>query len=163
MDYTQVFTAIMSAATAISVAALGVYQTKKTKETEAYKKLKDNLEKERAEKIAEKEEAEEARLQSIEELMKDMQCEISELKNDMKTLSEITLKNIEDQLSHMHTLQTDNFSYMRSLSGIVLTIGEGLNDSSAVDNASKDQIEKSIEDHKKMEIEIQKNLLNIIV
>ena len=155
MDYTTIFTCIMTSITTLSVAFLGYFQSKKAKENEEYKKLREQLEEERNKKAQEKEEKEEARLQELERI-------VQSLNDCVEQLTKCQIKEMYEQLEHLHTFQTDNFSYMQSLSNVVTTIGESLHDSGTIDVKSKEKITKSIESHRKTEQEIHKKLYNIV-
>lgn len=162
MDYTTIFTCIMTSITTLSVAFLGYFQSKKAKENEEYKKLREQLEEERNKKAQEKEEKEEARLQELEGIVQSLNDDVSELTDCVEQLTKCQIKEMYEQLEHLHTFQTDNFSYMQSLSNVVTTIGESLHDSGTIDVKSKEKITKSIESHRKTEQEIHKKLYNIV-
>ena len=151
MDYTTIFTCIMTSITTLSVAFLGYFQSKKAKENEEYKKLREQLEEERNKKAQEKEEKEEARLQEFERIVQSLNDDVSELTDCVEQLTKCQIKEMYEQLEHLHTFQTDNFSYMQSLSNVVTTIGESLHDSGTIDVKSKEKITKSIESHRKTE------------
>ena len=140
MDYTTIFTCIMTSITTLSVAFLGYFQSKKAKENEEYKKLREQLEEERNKKAQEKEEKEEARLQELERIVQSLNDDVSELTDCVEQLTKCQIKEMYEQLEHLHTFQTDNFSYMQSLSNVVTTIGESLHDSGTIDVKSKEKI-----------------------
>lgn len=162
MDWTTIFTCIMSSITTIAVAVLGLSQSKQAKQTAEYKKLSDQLEAEKQAKLEAKAQEDAKRLESIEKSLKDMKSDVEGLKSDMSRLTSDDLKRISDQLSHLHTFQTDNFEYMQSLSNVVLTIGEALNDADGIRVTDKEKIAKNIEEHKKVENKIHTRLYSII-
>ena len=162
MDYTTIFTCIMTSITTFSVAFLGYYQSKKTKENEKYRKLCAQLDEEKSRKAQEKEAKEEARLRELEKIVQSLNDDVTELTDCVEQLTNIQIKEMHEQLDHLHTFQTDNFSYMQSLSNVVTTIGESLHDSGTIDLNSKEKITKSIETHRKTEQEIHKKLYNIV-
>lgn len=166
MDYTTILTCIMSSITTFAVAFLGYFQSKKVKEDDEYKKLRDQLEEERNIKTQEKEEQEEKRFHELEKIVESLSNDVVNLTDCVDRISETQVKDISDinnQLKNLHTIQTDNFSYMQSLSNVVTTIGELLHNTDEFDLNSKDKIAQSIENHRKTEQEIHKKLYNIVV
>ena len=122
MDYTTIFTCIMTSITTLSVAFLGYFQSKKAKENEEYKKLREQLEEERNKKAQEKEEKEEARLQELERIVQSLNDDVSELTDCVEQLTKCQIKKMYEQMEHLHTFQTDNYTYMQSLSKLETTI-----------------------------------------
>ena len=162
MDWTTIVTCILTSITTISVAALGLYQTRKSKETEDYRKLRDSLEKERQEKLKEEKEREEERLDAIEKSLKEMRTDVESLKDDMDTLKTTNITGIKTQLEHLHLIQTSNFSYIESLSNVVVQIGESLDSSNAIDDNNKKSMTEQITNHKAIESRIHQQLLQVI-
>lgn len=162
MDWTTLITCIMTSLTTISVAVLGLAQSKRAKETAEYKKLREQLESERQQKQESKEQEDAKRLEAIEKSLREMKSDVEGLKSDMHILTNSELANIMQQLSHLHTFQADNFAYMQSLSNVVLAIGESLNESDAVDKEDKEKMNNTIESHRKIEQAIYKKLYSII-
>lgn len=163
MDWTTLFTCVMTSITTIVVAALGLYQSKKTKETEKYRKLREQLDEEKHKELEKEKEEEEKRFQALEESMNSIKKDVRNLKEDMQVISKNNLQNIADQLSRLHTLQVGNLTCIESLSNVVLVIGETLDDSSMVESSDKDRLAKSIEHHHEVEERVRKDLYNIIV
>ena len=162
MDWTTVFTCVMTSATTFAIAVLGFLQTKRSKETERYRKLKDQIEAERQKKIDEEKLKEKERLQALETSVNDMKIEVQALKEDMMELTSKNLTNIQQQLSHLHILQTGNMTYIESLSKVVLAIGETIYDSPSITASDKVKLSEMIKDHRKVESETRNSLYNII-
>jgi len=163
MDWTTLFTCVTSSLTTIVVAALGLYQSKKTKEAEEYRKLREKLDEKKHKELTKEKEEEEKRFQELEASVNAMQKDVRDLKDGMKILTTTNLQNIADQLSRLHTLQVGNLTCVESLSNVVLVIGETLDGSSVVNNSDKDRLSKSIERHHEVEEKVRKDLYNIIV
>lgn len=148
---------LLSAFTTLAVAWMGSQQAKKTKETEAYRKLKD----EKDQLIREKEEEERNKLNTR---LDNMEGHLESLTGEVTTLNgSIDMKKIESQLSQLHVLNEVNFEYVQSLSGVVSAIGESLTSSSLVSDDDKKRVEKKIDDHKEKEGQITSNLYKITV
>ena len=162
MDWTTVFTCVMTSVTTIAIAVLGFFQTKRSKETEKYRKLKDQLEAERQKKVDEEKMKEEKRLQALEASVNDMKTEVQALKEDMLGLTSKNLANIQQQLAHLHVLQTGNMTYIESLSNVVLAIGETIDDSPSITASDKAKLSDMIKDHRKVASETRSGLYNII-
>jgi len=162
MDWTTVFTCVMTSITTFAVAFLGLYQTRKSKEAEDYRKLREELETERQQKLELEKEEEENRLRALEESVNSMKSDVRTLKEDMQLLTNTNLLAIKDQLSHLHTLQAGSLSYMTSLSNVVVMIGEALDDSESINDADRKKITSSIEKHRELESKIHGELYNII-
>lgn len=162
MINTTIITAIMSSITTIVVAMLGVFQARRAKETSEYKKLQDELNAEREKQRKIKEEEDEMRWVNIEKSVEKIQHNVEQLEKDLGNLTDNSLSDIAEQLSHLHLLQTDNFGYIQSLSNVVLTIGETLNDSDVLDDESKSKMMKSISTHRDNEEKLHKKLYTII-
>lgn len=153
----NVFGMLLSAFTTLAVAWMGVQQSKKTKETEEYRKLKD-------EKDALLREKEEESQKQLNERLSNMESHIASLSGEMTALNdEIDMKKIESQLSQLHVLNEVNFEYVQSLSGVVSAIGESLTSSTLVSDDDKEKVEKKIDDHKEKEGKITSNLYKITV
>lgn len=163
MDWTTIITCIMSSITTIAVAFIGIYQKKKAKETEEYRRLKEELYIEKQKQIEQEKEKEEQRLVSLENSIKSVKDDVKSLKDDMKQLTQTNMVHIKDQLSRLHTLQSSNMAYIESLSNVVLGIGEILDDSDTVNESDKKKMTQSINAHKKTETELHNKLYNIII
>lgn len=162
MDWSALLTCLLSSITTIIVAALGLSQSKKTKESEKYRKLREQIETQEKEAAEKKEQENIERLETIEKSISGMKSDIDELKINVRNLTNTDLTQIENQLSNLHTLQADNFSYIQSLSNVVLTMGESLNASDAIDVKDKDKMKEMIDRHRAAEQEISKKLYKII-
>lgn len=155
--FISIFGIVMSAFTSIVVAALGLYQTKKTKETAEYRKLKD----EKEDLIREKEE--ESR-QKLNTRLDNLEQSVTSLTKEVNTLSNgVDMKKIENQLSQLHILNEVNFEYVQSLSGVVSTIGESLSSSPILSEDDKANMENKIDAHKTKESDITSKLYKITV
>ena len=156
MDWTTVITCVMSSITAIVVAAIGLYQKKKAEETVEYRRLREELEKEKQKQLEQEKKEEEQRLTSLEN-------SVNSMKDDMQELTKTNIVHINEQLNHLHVLQSSNMTYIESLSNVVLGIGEILDDSDTVSVNDKKKMAHSIDTHKRTEAELHNKLYNIIV
>lgn len=163
MDWTTVITCVMSSITAIVVAAIGLYQKKKAEETVEYRRLREELEKEKQKQLEQEKKEEEQRLTSLENSVNSMKDDVKSLKDDMQELTKTNIVHINEQLNHLHVLQSSNMTYIESLSNVVLGIGEILDDSDTVSESDKKKMTHSIDTHKRTEAELHNKLYNIIV
>lgn len=163
MDWTTAFTCIMSSLTTIVVAAIGLYQKKKAKETTEYRRLREELEQEKQKQLDQERKKEEQRLASLEESVNSMKDDVKSLKDDMQILTKTNMVHINEQLSHLHVLQSSNMEYIESLSNVVLGIGEILDDSETVSDNDKKKLLHSMDTHKHTQSELHNKLYKIIV
>lgn len=158
MEYfVSILSIVISSLTTIIVAVIGVNQNKRAKESEEFRNL--TLENERIRKEREKEikEEEELRLKGIENM-------IGNLRQDIKDIRKgLNIDELNTQLDHLHTLNTINFEYIQSLSNVVVTVGECISSSEALNETGTAKMESEIDKHKKKEDDINKQLLQLIM
>lgn len=162
MEWTTVFTCIMTSLTTIVVTILGLYQSKKAKETEEYRKLREQLDEEKRKEEERKSKEEEERLLALEKSINSVREDVQVLKEDMGKITGKELSVISEQLNHLHTIQIGSFKCIESLSDVVVTIGTTLDDSSAVDEQDKRRLADAISQHKKVNSLVHNELYNII-
>ena len=160
---TELFSILVNAAVTIFVAILGWQQRAKRKEDEAYRELREKLEKDKEDAIMREKEEEEKRLVSIESSISRLSKDVGELQETVRELSTEQLTDIKNQLKNLHTMESKNFGYIRSLSNVVVTIGEVLNGSTTIESKSKDKLDECIEEHKKKESDIHEALIKLIM
>lgn len=151
------FSTIVTAINPIFIALLGFLQVSKSKKDDKYRKLQ-----------AEKEELEaknkQQRDREATEQMDKLKATIGKLSNEVEQLQDnINIERIERQLSQLHTLNELNFGYIKSLSGVVLSIGEVLSSSDAIKESDKDKLQEEIRVHKAEEKKISEQLYKIIM
>lgn len=158
MEYfVSILSIVISSLTTIIVAVIGVNQNKRAKESEEFRNL--TLENERIRKEREKEikEEEEERLKSIEDM-------IGNLRQDIKGIRQgLNIEALNNQLDHLHTLNTINFEYIQSLSNVVVTVGECISSSEVLNETGTTKMESEIDKHKQKEDDINKQLLQLIM
>lgn len=162
MEWTTIFTCIMTSLTTITVAILGLHQSKKAKETEDYRKIRDQLETEREKESERKSMELEKRFKALEKAVNSVQEDVKDLKEGMKAITDKDLIEISDQLKHLHSLQIGSFKCMESVSDVVIIIGTALDDSTAVSASNKKKLADAIDEHKKSQTLIRSELYNII-
>lgn len=160
---TELIGILVNAVVAIIVAILGRQQWRKNKKDEEYRKLREELEREKEAKVMEEKEESEKRLKNIENNISDLTKEVGELQKTMTALTQDQLEDIQKQLTNLHTMESKNFIYIHSLSTVVVNIGEVLNGSSTIDTKSKDKLEVCIDHHRKKENDIHENLYKLIM
>lgn len=160
---TELVSIFINAAVTVFVAVLGWQQRVKRKDDEAYRELREKLEKEKEDAILKKKEEEEKRLTSIESNISELTKDVGKLQEIVKELTAEQLTDIKNQLKNLHTMESNNFVYIRSLSNVVVTIGEVLNGSSTIESKSKDKLDECIEEHKKKESDIHEILIKLIM
>ena len=160
---TELVSIFINAAVTVFVAVLGWQQRVKRKDDEAYRELREKLEKEKEDAILKKKEEEEKRLTSIESNISELTKDVGKLQEIVKELTAEQLTDIKNQLKNLHTMESNNFVYIRSLSNVVVTIGEVLNGSSTIESKSKDKLDECIEEHKKKESDIHERLIKLIM
>lgn len=160
---TELVSIFVNAAVTVFVAVLGWQQRVKRKDDEAYRELREKLEKEKEDAILKKKEEEEKRLTSIESNISELTKDVGKLQEIVKELTTEQLTDIKNQLKNLHTMESKNFVYIRSLSNVVVTIGEVLNGSSTIESKSKDKLDECIEEHKKKESDIHETLIKLIM
>lgn len=163
MDFTQVFGIVINAIVAIIVAVLSYRQSVKEKNDKEYRELREQLEIEREENLLKEKKEQENRLASIENNVKTLTDDVDKLSKCVETLTNDHIKDITKQLENLHTMESNNFSYIHSLSNVVVNIGETLNDSKIIEGKPKDKLEACIEEHKKIEMDIHNQLYKLII
>lgn len=154
---------LISGIVMIIVAVLGYLQVVKTKKDNEYRKLQEELQKEREEKMLEEKLETEERLKAIEESVKKLSNEVTEVKTTVEKFTTQELKDIRKQLQNLHKVQSENFSYIYSLSDIVVGVGETISDMKSLDPEFRDKLGSAIETHKKKEVEIHERLYKMII
>lgn len=152
-NFLTFFSIIVSAMTSIVVAIIGVYQTKKAKESDNYRKLLDENQKLRDEQEAKKQKENEERLLRIESCIERVSEDLEEVKKKVDT------KHVESQLRQLHTLNEANFEYNQSISNTVITIGEVLSNLDIVDDITEDRLSKDLRAHRAQEDRIVNKIL----
>lgn len=160
---TEVLGTLINGAVAIVVAMLGWQQRVKKKDDENYREIRENLERERQDKLLKEKEAEEKRLKSIESSISNLSNDVGVLQKTVLSLSTEQFDDIKNQLTNLHTMESNNFAYIHSLSSVVVNIGEVLNRSTTIDDKTKDKLDECIEDHKKKETDIHEKLIKLIM
>lgn len=148
---------VMTAITSIGVAWLGMIHNRKEKKDSEYRELQATNEQLKQEKneIEKKQHAE--RLEKIE-------SSLESLSKDVSSITEaLDLNTVEKQLSNLHILTQTNFKYIQSLSNVVITIGEVVDDLESVDDSNRNKLRIQIEDHRKTEDEVNNQLYSIII
>lgn len=163
MEFTQLFGIAIDGLVAIIVAMLGYRQATKEKNDRKYRELREQLEKEREDRALKEKKAQEVRLDSIESNVKTITEDLDNLNTCVKSFLEDQLGDITKQLNNLHTMESNNFSYIHSLSNVVVNIGETLNDSKLLEGKPKDKLETCIEEHKKTEMDIHNQLCKLIM
>lgn len=163
MDYAAIFNTIMASLSTILVAYLGYRQNRKTKEDEEYRRLREQYDEERAEAIKKEKEEEEKRLKKIESNIQDLHDDVEKLHETMNDIVKLDLEEITKQLKNLHTMQTNNFSYIGSLSNVVVNIGESLARSDVLNDTTNDHLSEIIEEHRKIETDIHTQLYKMIL
>lgn len=159
----EVISILVNAVVSVFVAILGYQQRSKRKEDESYRELREKLEKEREEAREREKAEEEERLKAIEE---NIQGLTEDMRGLQKTVNELTTEQLADiriQLKNLHTMESNNFVYSRSLSGIIVNIGEILNSASTLEPKLKERLDECIEEHKKKENDIHEALIKLIM
>lgn len=160
---TEIFGILVNGAVTIVVAILGWQQRAKRKGDEEYREIREKLEKEREDALLKEKEAEEKRLKSIELSISDLSKDVGALQKTVNALSMEQLDDIKVQLKNLHTMESHNFTYIHSLSNVVVNIGEVLNRSTTLDGKAKDKLDECIEEHKKKETDIHEKLIKLIM
>ena len=154
---------VLNAGVAIIVALLGYKQTAKEKNDEEYRKLREDLEKEREENSLREKKKHEERLNSIEKSIKTLNTEVVDLKNSVDTLTNDQVAEFQNQLRNLHKMESNNFEYIHSLSNVVINIGQTIQSTPIVDDKYGEKLEECIEDHQKVETDIHKQLYSMIM
>lgn len=162
MDWTQILICILTSITTLSVAALGLYQTKKTRETEEYRKIRSEIDQKNLEISEAAKKKQEERFQKMESNLKDLKEDVSELKRSMNETG-TTIKNISTKLGTLHTISSNNFVYMESLSNVVMEIGQAIDDMSDVPSEEKHKLFMLIDDHRKQGQKLRSEVYSCII
>lgn len=148
---------LMTAFTTITVAVIGAYQKKKSKETSEYRKLKEENERLQQEKENAWRNDHDTRLKRIENSISTLTGEVTNLKDGKH------FEMIESQLSQIHTLNQVNFEYMQSISNVVMLVGDAVAESNIINDHDKRKLDKELNEHKDKEEDITKKLYKIII
>lgn len=147
----------------VVVALIGLQQRASKRDNDKYREMREQLEKEKEDKLMKEKQEEEKRLISIETSIQGLSKDMNKLQETVKTLSEEQFDDIKDQLKNLHTMESNNFVYIRSLSNVVVNIGEVLNGSTTIDEKAKDKLDECIDQHKKKETDIHEMLIKLIM
>lgn len=162
MDWTQILICILTSITTLSVAALGLYQTKKTRETEEYRKIRSEIDQKNAEIDEANKKKQEERFQKMESNLKDLKNDVSDLKNTMSK-TDSTITTISNKLGTLHIISSNNFVYMESLSNIVMEIGQAIDDMPEVPENEKQKLFMLISEHRKQGQDLKSQVYNCII
>jgi len=145
-------TAIIGVLSPIAVALLAVVVQRRANNDKQYRDLREqneNLEKES--RIKKEKEAQE-QIKEISDNVKNLSDEVESLRSDFD------IEKISEQLGTLKSLNTVNFDYIQSLSGVVTTLGEEMMHSST----NSANLQKSINSHRETEKSIVGKLLKIM-
>ena len=162
MDWTQILVCVLSSITTLSVAALGLYQTKKTRETEEYRKIRSEIDQKNAEIEEANKKKQEDRFQKMESSLKDLKSDVSDLKDSIVKTDQ-SIKSISNKLGTLHTISSNNFVYMESLSNVVMEIGEAIDDMTDVPDAEKKKLYVLITEHRAQGQKLRNDVYNCII
>lgn len=162
MDWTQILVCILSSITTLSVAALGLYQTKKARETEEYRKMRSEIDQKNLDLAEAAKKKQEERLQKMESDLKELRTDVSDLKRAMNE-SGTTIKNISSKLGTLHTISSNNFVYMESLSNVVMEIGQSIDDIQEVPDDEKNKLFMLINEHRQQGQKLRKEVYSCII
>jgi len=158
MEYfISILSILISAATTIIVALIGVNQNKRAKESEDFKALVEENENIRREQEEQRRIEEDERLTRIENSIESLSAGLKDVRESF------SIEEIETQLSNLHTVGATNFEYIQSLSNVVTTVGECLSLSDVLNAEETSKMQKEIHAHREKESEINTRLIKIII
>ena len=156
-DYADIFYNVLSTITPILVAIIGVIQNRTIKNEKEYRKLREEKE------LLEQQQKEELERKHDERLL-NLETSISKVNEDVVFLKErMNIQKLEHQLSNLYILNEFNFEYVRSISNIVVMVGETLISTNILDEKSKDRLQDEVNNHKEKEHKLANELYKVLV
>ena len=156
-DYADIFYNVLSTITPILVAIIGVIQNRTIKNEKEYRKLREEKE------LLEQQQKEELERKHDERLL-NLETSISKVNEEVVFLKErMNIQKLEHQLSNLYILNEFNFEYVRSISNIVVMVGETLISTNILDEKSKDRLQDEVNNHKEKEHKLANELYKVLV
>lgn len=163
MSWMTILPTILSSITTFTVAILGWYIAKRNRDNMEYRKARRDLEDEQMRHREERMDITNEKLTHIEKAMNELKNDVLEVKHEVEQLKRIEISTMNTQLSHLHHLQQDSFTYMESLSNVVAKIGTSLADADVISPEHQKGIQDALEKHQNNVSEIRVDLVKVSV